>query len=334
MTTRFLWLTALLACAALGQFGCGSASWEATVPAAPSDYAVVSHWVNLPSAPSKEVDVFYVFPSVYKAGTTEPYLAPIDLPTLVAGAKTAFGMQATAFAANANLYAPCYRQADLAYALSLSPVDREAFIGGTPTLDVTAAFDYYVSHYNQGRPFILAGHSQGSQILLQLLSGYMKDHPAIYNRMVAAYVIGYSVTDTFLTANPHLKFAQGPGDTGVIISYNTQAPLIAAPNPVVTPGALVINPISWTREETTASATESLGAMLPGPGGTLVPVPNLADATVSRAKGAIICASPAVSGLPQSTSFPAGVYHPYDYNLYYNDLAANAALRIQRFLGR
>jgi len=334
MTTRFLWLTAALACAALGQLGCASASREATASAAPSDYTVVSNWVNLPSAPSKEVDVFYVFPTVYKAGPTDPHLAPIDLPTVVAGAKIAFGLQATAFAATANLYAPCYRQADLAYALSLAPAERDAFIGGIPTLDVTAAFDYYVSHYNQGRPFILAGHSQGSAILLDLLSGYMKDHPALYNRMVAAYVIGYSVTDAYLTANPHLKFAQGPGDTGVIISYNTQASLIAAPNPVVMPGALAINPISWTREETTASAMDSLGAMLPGPGGTLVPVPNLADATVNRAKGVVVCASPAVAGLPQSTSFPAGVYHPYDYNLYYNDLAANAALRIQRFLGR
>jgi hypothetical protein len=72
----------------------------------------------------------------------------------------------------------------------------------------------------------------------------MKEHPEVYERMIAAYVIGYSITEDYLTQNPHLKFATGPDDIGVIISYNTEAPDVAAGvNPVVWPGALVINPI-------------------------------------------------------------------------------------------
>ena len=38
--------------------------------------------------------------------------------------------------------------------------------------------------------------------------------------MVAAHVIGYSVTKDDLEANPHMKFATGETDTGVIISWH------------------------------------------------------------------------------------------------------------------
>ena len=78
--------------------------------------------------------------------------------------------------------------------------------------------------------------------------------------MIAAYAIGYSITAEYLAKNPHLKFAEGPNDTGVIIAYNTEAPQIEGPNLMVTLGAISINPITWTREETLATANESLGA--------------------------------------------------------------------------
>ena len=38
-----------------------------------------------------------------------------------------------------------------------------------PYQDVKDAFYYYLEHYNEGRPFILAGHSQGSAMLLELM---------------------------------------------------------------------------------------------------------------------------------------------------------------------
>lgn len=60
---------------------------------------------------------------------------------------------------------------------------------------------------HEGRPFIIAGHSQGSAILRFVLKDYFKTHPDRYERMVAAYVIGYSITKDDLEANPHMKFA-------------------------------------------------------------------------------------------------------------------------------
>lgn len=41
-----------------------------------------------------------------------------------------------------------------------------------------------------------------------ILDEYMDCHPEEYSRMIAAYVIGFSVTRRFMSANPHLRFAE------------------------------------------------------------------------------------------------------------------------------
>ena len=81
---------------------------------------------------------------------------------------------------------------------------------------LSALLGYYFQHYNQGRTFFIAGHSQGSAMTSIVLQKYFKEHPDYYQRMVAAYVIGYAVTKDDLAANLHLKFATGESDTGVI----------------------------------------------------------------------------------------------------------------------
>ena len=180
-----------------------------------TDYSVAEHWLNLPKQTDKAVDVFYLYPTAWaRVGTNDPYVCAIDNPVMLMQSRLAFGRQATAFEPVGNIYAPYYRQIDSAYRAALPVVEQEKLVGGIPVTDAVAAFDYYIKHYNNGRPFILAGHSQGSNVLIYLLSGYMKDHPDVYSRMIAAYVIGYSVTGEYLTKNPHLKFAAGANACG------------------------------------------------------------------------------------------------------------------------
>jgi hypothetical protein len=204
-------------------------------------------------------------------------------------------------------------------------------------LDATAAFDYYIRHYNNGRPFILLGHSQGSDVLSNLLAGYLKDNPAIYSRMIAAYIIGFPITPAYLAQNPHLKFAEGPDDTGVIISYDTEAPdVIAANNPVLSGMiGLVINPITWTRDETVATTAQGLGSFMPDPTtGQLVAVPQYADARVDIANGVLICSTADEAALyPFDASLGWGVYHNFDIPFYYFNLRANAANRVSKYFG-
>ena len=47
----------------------------------------------------------------------------------------------------------------------------------------------------------------------------------------------------------------------MIVSYNTVSPTLKVPDPVVLPGAMVINPITWTRDETLATAAQNLGGI-------------------------------------------------------------------------
>ena len=299
-----------------------------------TNYANPEHWLALPASPDKPVDVFYLYPTVFqKVNKNEPNICNIDNPVMVKYSQLALAFQASAFDPVGNIYAPYYRQADAAYTLGLPLAEQHKVVGGIPTTDASAAFDHYINNFNNGRPFILAGHSQGSNVLLYLLSDYMKKHPEVYRRMIAAYVIGYSITPEYLAKNPHLKFAKGAKDTGVIISYNTEAPKVAGKNPVVLPGAMAINPITWTRGEKTATAAESLGSVDMDENGKLITLKKYADARVDKAKGVVICSTVDVDKLsPGNQVFPKGVYHRYDYPFYYYNLRENAAVRTNRFL--
>jgi acetyl esterase/lipase len=65
-----------------------------------------------------------------------------------------------------NFYSPFYRQvtmetyADSALIARRFPLAME---------DVRKAFRYYVDHLSGGRPFVLAGFSQGGEVLVELL---------------------------------------------------------------------------------------------------------------------------------------------------------------------
>ena len=120
----------------------------------------------------------------------------------------------------------------------------------------------------------------------------------------------------------------------MIVSWNTEAPGLTINNPVVQPGAIAINPITWTRSERPASAAQSLGSLLPDAAGVLKKVNHYADARVDKARGVIVCTTCSISTYAPGTpgGFPRGIFHLHDYAFYYFDLRHNAANRIQRFL--
>ena len=160
----------------------------------------------------------------------------------------------------------------------------------------------------------------------------MKENPKYYENMIAAYVIGYSVTDEYLTENPHLKFAEGADDIGVVISYNTEGPgNNGKHNAVVTEGAVSINPLNWKRDTTYADVSENLGSL--NIDGELVD--GFADAQIDLERGVVVCstADPAVYAIPAPADelFGPESYHGYDYGLYYANLQENVKTRIAAF---
>ena len=144
-----------------------------------------------------------------------------------------------------NFYAPYYRQCSLQSFVSDSlMVSRLAL----PTDDVRRAFAYYLSHQNQGRPFVLAGFSQGALIALQLLRE-MDD--AAFERMVAAYLIGIAIPQEVLDDDRgrRIRSAQRADDTGVVVSYNSVRDASCALWPR---SAVAINPVNWRTDSAPA----------------------------------------------------------------------------------
>jgi hypothetical protein len=289
------------------------------------------------------VDVFYLYPTTYMPSSpSDPLVCSADNPQMRAGAKAAFSRTATAFAPLANIYAPYYRQATI-WLVAMPYAKQDQLVGGEPTTDALSAFDYYIKHLNHGRPFILAGHSQGSEIIINLMADYMTKNPEVYKRMIAAYVPGYSITPQYLQQNSELKFAENADDTQVIVSYNTVAPTTTMPDTVVHPGAMAINPITWTRSETTATAAQNLGSISVDKNGYAVldaqgqprKVLGVADARIDTATGTLICSTVDKATLdPGNKVTAAGIFHNYDYPFYYFDIRANAANRIARYLAK
>lgn len=316
-----------------------SNSVESTETDSITDYSKPKHWLSIPADITKDVDIFYVYPTAwYKEDSSEPNFCAIDNKIMLIGSQMAFNEQATAFETVGNIYAPYYRQVDAYYSLSLPEEQRWEAIKSIPAKDITAAFDYFIKHYNNGRPFILVGHSQGAMMVMLLLKDFMSQNPAVYARMVSAYVIGYPVTAEFMDANKHLKFAEGPDDTGVIISFNTQSPKIAPGESIIMTNLIgqVINPINWKRDETLAPASESLGSYMPTDDqGNYGIIPNFADARIDLVQGVIVCSSVNDSTMFEiSGNMGLGIYHGFDIPFYYYNLRENAEKRVDAFLGQ
>ena len=330
-TKACYWILKLFAIGfVLIQNGCRK---ENPVPTNP-DYSQSTRWLSIPPT-VYPVDVFYLYPTAWTSSDSSSQISAIDEPSMLIQAPLAFARQATAFNTVANIYAPFYRQDNS------SPFNRWNVIAGIPTSDAMAAFDYYIRHFNNGRPFILAGHSQGATVLTNLLAIYMKNNPQVYANMVAAYVIGSPITQAYLDENKHLKFAAGPDDTGVIISWNTEAPNVLGINPVLYGKVgIAINPINWKRDQTLATVAEGLGSLFPlPPTFAFVVVPQCADAQVDITKGVLISNVfpsflPILNKIDSAQGFPSGIYHTFDIPFYYFNIQKNAATRITKFLKR
>lgn len=320
----------LLSVALVSMVGCAS-----TQKAEHDVYADPTQWLSLPQTGTTEVDVFYLYPTVYvRPDASAPLYSEREDAQLRSSAGMAYLLEAAVFEQVGAVYAPLYRQGDAASILALPFDERDALLEQGPLEDALASFDYYIQHYNNGKPFILVGHSQGADVLRLLLATYMEAHPEVYDRMIAAYCIGCSITSDFLAEHPVLKFATGSDDTGVIISYNTEAPGVAEENPLIDKDALVINPISWTRGEEPALAEENLGSVMLDQAGKLVLLPGFADATLDLNRSVVTCST--VEGkLPQLASsafLPKGVYHSFDISLYAQNLVENARVRTAAYL--
>lgn len=218
------------------------------------DYAEGENWYNV--FRGGQADIFYicstcVFDQTTKEGLEKHYASVNRQEDREAMLEELNGVDRRLSGGNLNYFAPYYRQMSMESFLDKETVEARLEI---PTSDVQAAFDYYWKHYNQGRPFVLAGFSQGAMLAIELLKN-MPD--SIYNHMVAAYVMGWCLTEEDL-ACPTIVPATGAMDTGVTICYNSVKTPEDANMVVIPCSAAGINPVNWHTDATPASFCDSL----------------------------------------------------------------------------
>ena len=302
------------------------------------DYSQKSCWYKMPEI-TKEFDTFYIYSTIFMgANEGDPDYATLDNKEMLAGINVEHAIKSSVFEESTNLFIPLYRQSSMKHAAEVFQKDGiiEAALTGIPYGDITAALDYYFKNYNNGRPFVIAGHSQGSAILRLVLKRYFKEHPDYYKRMVAAYAIGYSITKDDLAANPHMKFASGETDTGVIISWHAEGPKnveanVPIPSVAILKNGVAINPLNWKLDETYAPASENLGSIVLDEKTGETEIRDIeGDAQVCLARGTVVTNAKAVPNEMVDLAGPQ-CFHQDDYSIFYNNIKDNVAKRIAAY---
>ncbi len=266
-------------------------------------------------------DVFFIHPTTYtKRRKDKPWNGSLTDPKL--RERTDSGtikFQASVFNGAAKVYAPYYRQAHLeAYFTEDTASARRAF--DLAYEDVRAAFQYYLDTYNDGRPIIIASHSQGTTHGKRLVKEFFDGKP-LADQLVAAYLIGIPVEKSLYEA---LEPCEDSTQTGCLISWRTWK---RGTEPrAYDPDVIVTNPLSWTTDgERVPASANSGGIARPFE----VVRPELTDAQVY--KDILWAEKPK---FPGSFLFNRNNYHIADLNFYYVNVRNNARRRIDVFLNK
>lgn len=290
------------------------------------NYANTYYWAYYETSADKSADVFLLCPTVDfgKNGNMNMALDDSVARYRFCGA---LNMERGIYDQSANLFAPYYRQATFAAYQANSATAAALHLAYK---DVKAAFKHYLSVSDKSRPLVLAGFSQGSDMLLRLMKDCFRKK-SLQRRLVAAYAIGWRITDEDLRQYPFLKMAQGEFDTGVIVSFNSETPGMEA-SMMVPKGTYTyaINPLNWRTDTVPADRTLNLGACFRNYDGTIKKeIPQLTGAHLDAQRGTLIVPDVSPTDYP-GRPFPNGIYHIYDYQFFYRNLQKNVEDRIKR----
>lgn len=290
------------------------------------DYSSSDNWYQTGvDFDEDKIDVFYILWTVIFSSVDE-YGNPIQNSALSAEDREIFDgafkySQDIMFDSDTfNFIAPYYRQ------LTMESFSTPGlmFLSATATAsrDICEAFDYYMEHQNNGRPFIIAGFSQGG-LMSKVLLKHMTDEQ--YSRMIAAYSMGFQVTEDELN-DPHINAAQSEDDLGKIISYNSVDSSDAIWSQVAGDAAICMNPLNWKTDDTQAILTTEYG--------------DTATVHVDQDRHVLI-----LEGLDNAKyggqnydgtvyPMPAGNYHMWEMRFYADDIRENALRRAELFYSK
>ncbi|MGB4960749.1 MAG: DUF3089 domain-containing protein, partial [Saprospiraceae bacterium] len=227
--------------------------------------------------------------------------------------------QASAFNQAGRVFAPRYRQAHIhCYFTEDKASAQKAF--ELAYQDVKTAFEHYLKFHHQGRPIIIAGHSQGTNHAERLLQEFFIDD-TLRSKLVAAYLIGMPVKkDKFENIKPCIDST----DIGCFVSWRTfKNGHELTPNKT-SDLVSVTNPLLWTTETTYAPKKMNPGALFYNFEDLKI---NAVDAQVN--KDILWANKPKFRG---SIFLRTKNYHIADINFYYVSIRNNAVVRVKAYL--
>jgi hypothetical protein len=300
------------------------------------DYTQINYWAAHPdkwdpsdsvSLPlrniqsTKETDVFFLHPTSFTDEKESTYPnAKIDDSLLNKKTDyTSILYQSSVFNGSCRIYAPRYRQAhlhmyytkDTAKALAAFELAYQ---------DIKSAFLYYLKTQNNGRPIIIASHSQGTTHAKRLLKEFFEDS-LLRKQLVVAYILGIPVEKNYFTK---LQVCKDSTSLSCYISWRTYRKgydegLVSTKDTSIA----VINPYLWTPNSELADRSLQKGAVLYN-----------FNKIYRHTQSSQIAGNALWVSKPR---FPGGLfyftknYHAGDFNLFYMDIREDVARRIRLF---
>jgi hypothetical protein len=300
------------------------------------DYSNLYYWASHPAKkdPADSVskalkgevcdtvaDVFFIHPTTYTKDSTDGINADIHnekINSKTDGSTILY--QASVFNQHARIFAPRYRQAHLScFSAMNDPKVKAAF--DTAYADIKNAFLYYLSHENHGRPIIIASHSQGTLHAARLIKELIES-TSLRNQLVVAYLPGLAIPEDYFESLPACNSESA---TGCFVSWRTYRsgylPEFIKREPFK---AVVVNPITWTRDSLLAPKEKNEGALLYKY--------NTVFSHTNDAKVADNVLWVHKPRFPGSFLYRIRNYHIGDINLFYLNIRRNVETRLKGYL--
>lgn len=280
--------------------------------------------------------VFFIHPTSYLARAH--WNAPLNDAEANDRAVKFVRAQASVFGDAKDIWIPRYRQATLGAFLTDKPEGQRAL--ESAYRDVLAAFDAFMANQDSDTPIILAAHSQGSMHLARLLKERIAGKP-IASRIVAAYVIGWPVPVTADLPALGLPPCERPDQTGCILSWQSYAEPAGYADTMdlfeAIPG-LAGKSRRGDRYLCTNPLTGGMGGSAPASANRGM-LKNSADFSQGEiVKGGAPARCDAKGFLLIGTGpdlgpyvLPNNNYHMYDYSLFWANMRADVARRVEAF---
>jgi len=267
------------------------------------------------------VDVFFIHPTSLTDFTDSSWNAAIDdslINTKTDNSSILY--QASVFNEQCRVFAPRYRQAHLR-TFYINDKAKADSVFEIAYADVKAAFEYFLGHFNNNRPIIIASHSQGTLHAGRLLKEYFEGKN-LQNRLVSAYLIGMPVAENYFSS---LKPCKDSLSTGCFVSWRTYKKdytdtLFVSKEKFK---CVVTNPLTWTNTEAYAPNNYNTGGVLKNFNKITRAV---VDAQIHQ--NVLWTCKPKFFGnifLMQKN------YHIADINLFYTNIRENVRTRIKLF---